>query len=227
MNHLLISLHLPKTGGNSFLQALQSAFGSSLRQDYSDMSRIQGYLTGELTAQEIAEPQIEAIEHGTRCIHGHFLPAKYISIEDQFELQFVTWLRNPVDRLVSHYNFFRRSYEPATAGPLFRRIIEEDWSLEKFCFSDEYRNVYSKYLWHFPYERFDFVGLIECYDEDLDFFSRRFLDTTVKASKLNCAVSGDEAGTRIDIGFRREVAGFHADDVALYERALHEREQRV
>ncbi len=192
------------------------------------MSRIQGYLAGEFDGSgNCGVSESKQLEHGTRCIHGHFLPAKYLSIEDQFELQFVTWLRDPVDRLVSHYNFFRRSYDPATAGPLFRRIIEEDWSLEKFCFSNEYRNIYSKYLWHFPYERFDFVGLIEFYDEDLDFFAERFLGTKVKALKLNCAASSDEVGKKIDIGFRREVAGFHADDVTLYERALHDRERRA
>jgi hypothetical protein len=224
---MLISLHMPKTAGNSFLQALDSVFGKGLRQDYSDMSRIQNYLAGELAASEVAELPVEELAVGTRCIHGHFLPAKYLSIEGQFELQFVTWLRDPVDRLVSHYNFFRRSFDPATAGPLFRRIIEEDWSLEQFCFSEQYRNVYSKYLWHFPYEHFDFVGLIEFYNEDLDFFAERFLGTKVKALKLNCAASSDEVGKKIDIGFRREVAGFHADDVTLYERALHDRERRA
>jgi hypothetical protein len=52
---VLISLHVQKTAGNSFLQALETKFGEGLRNDYSDMSRKQQYLAGNLSPQELAE----------------------------------------------------------------------------------------------------------------------------------------------------------------------------
>ena len=142
-------------------------------------------------------------------------------------MQFITWLRNPVDRLFSHYNFFRRSYEPKAAGPLFRRIIEDNWSLERFCFCEEYRNLYGKYLWNFPWDNLDFVGLTEFYEDDLEFFSKRFLGTKVEALRLNCAVNGGSDNNAIDSGLRREVESFHSEDMALYNRALHDRSVRT
>lgn len=226
---MLISLHMPKTAGNSFLQALETYFGEGLRKDYSDMSRIQRYLAGDLSPQEIIGRGI--VEFDTSrpptCIHGHFLPAKFLTSPGKCEMKFITWLRDPVERLFSHYYYFMRSYDPRTAGPLFRKIVEENWSLETFCFSEEYKNFYSKYLWNFPYDRFGFVGLTEFYEDDLRLFSERFLKTEVKAYKLNCADESKIAGYHIDPGFRREVENFHSVDVALYNRALQAREQRL
>jgi hypothetical protein len=226
---MLISLHMPKTAGNSFLQALETRFGESLQKDYSDMPRIQQYLAGNLSPQELTE--FKFAEHGLnlpQCIHGHFLPAKYVYAckQEKCDMRFITWLRDPVERLMSHYYFFKRSYDPRTAGPLFRKIIEENWSLERFCFSEEYKNLYRKYMWNFPYELFDFVGLTEFYEDDLRYFSDIFLKTKVDAQRLNCAVDRKAGGYELDAGFRREVENFHSEDVALYKRALHGREQR-
>ena len=224
---MLISLHMPKTAGNSFLQALESKFGEGLRRDYSDMSRIQQYLAGDLSPLEIAGCRLIEFDTPPRCVHGHFLPAKFLSSQGKYEMNFITWLRDPVERLLSHYYFFRRSYDPKTAGPLFRKIIEENWSLERFCFSEEYKNLYSKYLWNFPYDRFDFVGLTEFYEDDLRYFSERFLKTKLEAHKLNCAVDAQAGRYEVETSFRREVEDFHSEDVALYKRALRVREQRV
>lgn len=228
MNNMLISLHLPKTAGNSFLQALETNFGEGLRKDYSGMSGIQDYLTGGLSPQELAKYQFTELGSNLpQCVHGHFLPAKFLSNRAKYGMRFITWLRDPVQRLMSHYYFFKRSYDPETAGPLFQKIIEENWSLEEFCFSEEYRNLYSKYLWNFSYDNFDFVGLTEFYEDDLRYFSERFLKTKVEASRLNCGFEGKAGGYEVDTSFRHEVEKFHSADVALYKRALLDREQRV
>jgi len=228
---LLISLHMPKTAGSSFLQALETHFGEGLQKDYSDMARIQQYLAGDLLPQEVIERGIVEFDssHPPTCIHGHFLPAKFLTLTSagKCEMKFITWLRDPVERLFSHYHYFIRSYDPTTAGPLFRKIVEEKWSLETFCFSEEYKNFYSKYLWNFPYDRFDFVGLTEFYEDDLQHFSERFLNAEAKAYRLNCAVESKTAGYQVDPSFRREVENFHSVDVALYNRALQERAQRA
>lgn len=225
---MLISLHLPKTAGNSLLLALNSAFGEkNLFQDYSDMIRIQEYLAGKLSAQETFEGQNrQDVMANYQCIHGHFLPAKYFSLLKKTDLKFITFLRNPVERLISQYHFFQRSYDPQTAGPLFRKIIEENWSLEQFCFSEEYHNIYSKYLLGFSYESFDFIGLTEFYEDDLLYFSDKLLQVKLDSHKVNCAVDNKVGDYKVDSGFRREVESFHSKDMTLYTRVLQDREQR-
>jgi len=227
-NKLLISLHLPKTAGNSFLKTLGSQFGENLMQDYSDMSVIQQYLAGNVDAHEICKYQeIKSDWFNYQCVHGHFMPVKYSAFQDKYPMMFITWLRDPVSRLISHYHFFKRSYDPTTAGPLFQKIIKENWSLARFCFSEEYKNLYSKYLWNFSYESFDFVGLTEFYEDDLRYFSKRFLKTELDAYKLNCAVDNKVSCYEIDTGLRQEVEDYHSKDMALYMRALKDREQRM
>lgn len=222
---MIISLHMPKTAGNSFLDALKVRFGPHLKQDYNDMIRIQEYLAGQIPAELVSEDLIvdENEFDKLNCVHGHFLAKKYAHYLVRNQAMFVTWLRDPVERLVSHYNFFVRSYDPLTAGPLFTRIIEESWTLEMFCFSEEFRNLYSKYLWGFPCKNFEFIGIVENYNEDLRWFSRVYLNKDVPISKINCAPKSTEARGNVDPGFRRAVENFHSKDVELYEFALAKR----
>ena len=225
---MLISLHLPKTAGSSFLRALEAIFGKDLLQDYSDMSNIQQYLSGNISAHEVCDcAKVQPDWIHRQCIHGHFLPAKYLAARDKCSMTFVTWLRDPVERLMSHYHYFKRSYDPKTAGPLFRKVVEEDWTLKRFCFSEEYRNLYAKYLWNFPCESFDFIGLTEFYEDDLRYLSERFLNVKLDACKLNCAIDGETGRYEVDAGFRREIEEFHSEDMALYKRVLWVREQRA
>jgi len=53
---------MPTAAGNSFLQTLETKFGKGLRKDYSDMSRIQQYLGGQLvdTRIKVRNSSIEA-----------------------------------------------------------------------------------------------------------------------------------------------------------------------
>ena len=45
------------------------------------------------------------------CIHGHFLPVKYRIALARRPAHYVTWLRDPVERIASHYAFWRRDYD--------------------------------------------------------------------------------------------------------------------
>src|SRR5205085_9196261 len=112
---------------------------------------------------------------GVECIHGHFLPVKYLLLAIRREITFVTWVRHPVQILLSNYYYWRRTYEPDTSPRLHRQIVEEDWSVERFCLSAEMRNLYGQFLWGFPVENFDFIGVTEFYEEDLAYFAKRYL----------------------------------------------------
>ena len=74
---MLISLHLPKTGGTSFRASLREMFGSRLLEDYCDLP----LNTRPLRRKSHALIQCFALRHQRfpefDCIHGHFLPLKY------------------------------------------------------------------------------------------------------------------------------------------------------
>ena len=142
------------------------------------------------------------------CVHGHFLPVKYANAARPCE--FVCWLRDPVQRVVSRFLFGKR---------MGKRVVK-DMTFAEYCRWERFHNQYAKFLWRFDVERFDFVGITEDYARSVDVFRRRFgIDTwrggpafNVNPDKGMCqayAVSGKE---------RALIERTNAEDLDIYER---------
>ena len=224
---MLISVHLPKTAGSSFLKSLEDHFGDRLYRDYRDFPlnvsrpRRRGWaIVGNFL-------NIGGSLHAIECIHGHFLPAKYFLLSMRRPTRFVTWMRHPVERLASHYKFWRESYDSAASQPLHRRVVEEDWSFERFSLSPSLRNVYGQFLWCFPLSRFSFVGITEHYEEDLSLFADSVLGTTLQPYSIRTHADRQTPGYGIADDLRQAIETFHRDDMMLYREALRLRHERT
>ena len=221
----LISVHLPKTAGTSFKASLATHFGDRYRDDYGDQaisqSQHERFAAAMSAGMLIAQQGLDGID----CVHGHFLPLKYQSLDTRGTLTFVTWMREPVARLLSHYDYWQESYDEKTAASHHRQVMEEGWTLERFCLSEKFRNIYTQYLWCFPLERFAFIGITEHYDEDMREFSERFLTSDISPQHLNATKYGLSRHS-VDEAFLDEVRAFHAADMRLYQRALQLRLER-
>src|SRR5690554_3573739 len=152
---MIISLHTPKAGGSSFKVLLEEHFKNRFFGDYSDLPINTNEFKRKADVIRFDKKfrlykkyiyQFKRIE----CIHGHFLPYKYSSLLDDPEVIFITWLRDPLERMASHYFYWQRAYNKNKSIDLQKRVIEEKWSLEKFCFSNEMKNFYNQFLWNFP-----------------------------------------------------------------------------
>jgi hypothetical protein len=224
---MLISVHLPKTAGSSFGTSLRDHFGDRLYGDYRDTP----LNTPPFRRRVLAALRNAAII-GRRfpdvdCIHGHFLPIKYQLVRATRHVRFVTWLRDPVERLASHYHFWRRSYDPETSLPLHRRVVEENWSFDRFFRSPEMRNVYTQFLWGFPLSNFEFIGITEHYDEDFLFFTGAFLGTSLSPHHVLASSDRADSVHVTDPRLRAEIEQVHHRDMALYRRALELRRART
>jgi hypothetical protein len=223
---MMISVHLPKTAGVSFSNALEDIFGQALLKDYEDYPINTDPYQRKLAALKASIEYGEIDFAHVPCVHGHFLPLKYLLLAERRKLTFVTWMRHPVQRLLSHYFYWRRSYSPDTAKVLHRRVVEEDWSLEKFCLSPELANLYSQFLWGFPLEMFSFIGITEHYKEDLKFFSNRYLDNDLGYYEENVGDKQRE-GYLINDDLCEKIELHHKLDMDLYRRALEIRSRRL
>lgn len=221
----LISVHLPKTAGTSFKASLAAHFGDRYRDDYGDkvisQSRHERFKAAISAGVLIARQGLDGID----CVHGHFLPMKFQQLDISRSLTFVTWMREPVARLLSHYDYWQESYDKETAAPHHRKVIEEGWTLERFCLSKQFRNIYTQYLWGFPLEMFSFIGITEHYNDDMREFSARFLSADIPPQHLNAA-KYSRSSRSVDEAFLEEVRVFHAADIRLYQRALQLRRER-
>ena len=228
---LLVSVHMPKTAGLSFRASLEQHFGQGFRHDYQDYPLAQPAAVRRERALQYARTARAEEFSGVRCIHGHFLPLKYLKLADTLECRFVTWLREPVARLISHYHYWQRSYDPAAAhtSVLHRRVVEEGWSLQRFCLAPELKNVYTEFLWGFPLERLDFIGITEFYGDELRYFSQAVLGNKLEPQTLNRRNKGEAAAPEggLSAGARELTEKYHAADVALYRRAVRQRQARI
>jgi hypothetical protein len=230
---MLISVHMPKAGGMSFRSLLEMHYGNRFMHDYSDLP----INTPPEERHKMAEASFEKSSQTLKwkfkhrkvsCIHGHFIPYKYAGLVGKKNVQFVTWLRDPLERLASHYHFWFRHYNAETTpGLLHRKVVEENWSFEDFCFSEEMKNFYAQFLWKFPITQFDFVGITEHFDEDIHYFAKQFLgreSIEIPATNQNPTkpTSYFEEADLV-----KKLKDFYAEDYRIYEAALEMRKARL
>jgi hypothetical protein len=220
---MLISLHLPKTAGSSFGAALKEYYGSRIYIDHRDKPINTPHLKRKLHAlKSCAMNSFQEIQFD--CIHGHFLPFKYALCTNA---TFVTWLRDPVERLASHYYYWLRTYNPETASILRKKVVEDEWSLERFCLCPELKNLYSQYLWGFSLRRFKFIGVTEFFNADIDYVSNRVIGGALNAYRKRANAAKASSAYIISGSLRDRIEEYHDKDVALYNLALKLRERRL
>ena len=223
---MLISVHLPKTGGESFRESLKQHFGPALCLDYDD------FPINTPVLRRNTHALLEGIKNRFRpfdqnlCIHGHFLPLKYLFLPRQLNARYITWMRDPIERLASHYYFWKRTPDVENQ-PVKRRMLDENWSFERFALGPEHRNVYCQMFWGFPLKKLDFIGITEHYEEDFKYFCNHFWGIILEEKRVNV---NQEQGNRpyiTDINLRKRIEEYHWADVAIYRNACKARDIRM
>ncbi|WP_024868640.1 sulfotransferase family 2 domain-containing protein [Pseudoxanthomonas suwonensis] len=210
----LVSVHVPKTAGTSFRLELQRAFGDGLRLDNADRP------LAHPRWQRRADALRQACLHAGRglpeaCIHGHFLPLKYALAR---RVRFAVWLRDPVQRVISRYHHYLRHGRDERHHERFGLV--PGLTLEQFVRLPQYQDTCAEYLWGFPLERFDFVGIVERYHSDVVRFAECF-DLQLEPSTQRANYNPERDGSRYEVepGLERLIRRCNPRDVALYERA--------
>lgn len=126
---MLISLHLPKTAGTSFFTSLEEYYGDRILRDYNDRPiRTPREERNSAALRQRVLNQSKDFGH-IACVHGHFLPFKYSLCEGA---RFVTWIRDPLERLGSHYFYWKRNYHPGMAhraAPLRKKMRRRELAI--------------------------------------------------------------------------------------------------
>src|SRR5262249_55070595 len=150
-NKPLISIHVPKCGGTSFMALLGKWFGTSLYQHYFDE---------ELNAM----PRKHELRSGI-CIHGHFNRRRKTGVLDYYPVadQFITIVRDPFEMAVARYFYAKglgdnrfRNGQPARplqarfsdVGAYLQRERGERYLLNFFPYEvtlDNYEEMFEQY----------------------------------------------------------------------------------
>ncbi len=214
----LISLQIPKTAGTSFRNILKAVYGNNvvIRFDINeDVIKInEKKFTGS------------KLKKRTKVIHGHF---EYTSIKKNIELSnsipIITWLRDPVERVISNYFYLKKIIqeklnENNTDSNLGNRMLK---SIEEFASFEENRNRMSKFLKGALLEDFFFIGIVERFEEDIKTLSQLLDWKSYPIKRQNQTSKEMEL---ITTSIREEIKKLNEQDVDVYKEVLNIRKKR-
>ena len=212
---MLLSMHIPKTAGTSFRIALQGRFDDGILLAYRGQIRAKEpvvHFDGKLlTALDEASKMRLAeycVENDVQCIHGHFtLPALCQLFPDA---KCITFLREPVDRLISAYNHLYTTMPQAA----------ERTSFEEFTQNPRTRNIYEQLGVLECLDALSFIGVTEQYERSLRLLEHRFPHLgSLVLEEAN--VSQQKRFTKKDVTpeMRARLRELNDADVEIYEAA--------
>lgn len=214
---LIVSLHIPKTGGTSFSDVLERAYPDEVAFFY----RANNKLTHPKLKDHarLRDPALlcEIENDGIRIIHGH-APGRWFlkSIPDQ--TRFWTWVRDPVERVISAYYYLVQRGQRGRERP--GAIKVEGRTLEEYAMIEQNQNIQSRVLKDMDLSKMGFVGVTERFDESLAMLG---LSQHVLPKPRN----RNKKKAEVDPALKKLIAELNAEDVALYEEALRLFEARL
>lgn len=213
-NTKIIFTHIPKTAGTTIRDILENQYGSRNVSLIYSQKNIEQDLNTQLAT-------------GAKVIMGHFRYPDFINKTESIE--FLTFLRNPVQRVISHYK-----YVASSKDPVHIQLIQQAESIEQFALLESQSNLQTKYLSGYTDEEFlkdsdsalvvakenlknYLIGITELFDESIVLFKEKL--NWKKAYYVPINKSKDDK-LIISKELEKSIANSNKLDIKLYEFAL-------
>lgn len=214
----LVSLHIPKTAGTSFRNILKKQYKKK------QVCRLDIYPSGDIELNEKKFTDT-VLKNDIKVIHGHF---SFKKINTHFELAtntpFITWLRDPVERVISNYFFLKKiisdRLQETPNENLFNRMGK---TLKEFVVQEETQNVMSKFIHHSELENFKFIGIQDDFNDELKRLEKIMGWDNIKPVYDNIT---DAKAQFIDDETIELIRLLNKDDIQLYHKGLEINQKR-
>ncbi len=221
MSNIIVSVHLPKTAGTTFLYYLNQLSHALFLMDKADMPLASHYEKRKM--QNLPEDMKRYLQMATVAaenresfviVHGHFLATKYDHIFP--ENRSLVWLRDPAQRLVSHYEFWKRNPQPD--NDICREMIQKDMDLKTFAQFEPMRNIYSRFLGSRSIKSFSFVGIVEQFNQSVELFKKIIAPNMTFTLPERQLENPHKGQNNYGIGDRvlEIIKEYHAEDYTIY-----------
>ncbi|WP_028771760.1 sulfotransferase family 2 domain-containing protein [Shewanella waksmanii] len=212
-NSKLYFPHIPKSAGTSFRNAFENQYGTDkVLRDYSASAPETTPNLFDVIYQDqdfyALKRKLETIDF--KLLAGHFPAAKYAKL---FPLEnMVTFVREPIARLVSEYKHFvrHRNYKG---------------SLTEFVRKPENINKQARLLKNLPISSIGFIGVTEQYQTSLEMFSHQY-DINIPLLNKNIAPKSQGSDLGLSDSLLEEIKKINAQDLLLYAEVVELHDKR-
>lgn len=207
----LVSIHIPKTAGRTFLAILNSVYPSGSvihfdRKNFPDKSISE---TIQFKSQ---------LNETTKVIHGHF---RYKEIKDWENIKsskLIAWFRDPVERVISNYGFFKKRIALAINDPELQRRKNE--TLLEYASLDDTRNLMSNFIEGFNIKDFYFTGITEHFNYDVNKLAVMLKWKAFDIPWINDNTEFKSKIPDVTSELRKTITELNAEDIKLYSKVL-------
>lgn len=214
---MIISLHVPKTGGETFKAALEEAFGPRMLADYGDMV---GFVSEDILqhrqkrAQTMLQ-QRDEIERNHDIVHGHFIADKYAGLFRS--AQYAGFFRHPMQQAISFYKYLRRV--PLRKNLTIREAQDPGLSFVEFLERETVTNSQAELIGSVPLKTFAMVGLAEEFDRSVALFNATFGCKVTIERSMNVDPETQGQGHTLTPEEKRAVRLYREADFEVYKEA--------
>jgi len=231
---IFASVHMAKTAGSSFAQLLIDIVshqfpvffyygtGHPLTGIWSAGTRLN--VEGAASSERLTEIFIQQAErNGVGLVQAHWLVSEFLEIFGD-PLDFITWLRAPVQRICSMYFFWKDSkFEPRRreVRELFWAVKSDRCSLLEFGTHPQIRDYYRAMLAPRDLEAIRFAGIFERQEVSLRCLSRLLGMTLPERLQLKNVTKRKQTPTySLSKEVEEGILAHNASDAAIYAAAL-------
>jgi hypothetical protein len=215
----LLSVHIPKTAGTSFRLLLGDVYGTE------QVARLDITLRGKHVRLHDQPYLNTSLPNHYSVLHGHFSPQNlYSAFDIEPSIPIITWLRHPVDRVLSHYFYLQQQLSELMIGQhKYLRKIQR--TLLEFAADPINQNHAAMYLQGKNIDDYFFVGLVEQYDHDIKQLSTLLGWKDVQIYKENITPRKEN---RIEITneMREKIEAWNPEDMALYNYIVSKKKKK-
>ncbi len=208
-------LHMPKCAGTSVYRMLNHRLGTACLRDYDSLFKVPVPKRYVEISKLLVSPAPVPLDS---VVYGHFFPVKYTGLIRKKDTKIVTILRDPAERMLSHY----KSWNSLKTSDhyLWQKMKSQKWSFHDFAFSKEMRNFYAQYFFGVPVQRFSYIGIFENLEESIQ---KCFEELCIPGSDDNDIPHLNVSSKSFDTALSGEILdrfkNFHAKDYVIYNYA--------
>jgi hypothetical protein len=199
--------HIPKTAGTSFRLGVEDYLGQkSIIYDYGLKAKETSKLVRELMYGDASDLWClykECHKQEIRFVGGHVGIGRFVS---GFKIgNSVTFVREPLQRVVSEFKHFVRHYG-------------YEGTMMDFCTRPVMQNRHSKLLEAVPLEAIGIIGLTERYEESIELVNARFSWSVAVRADNKSHDHADNKTHQLSESEEKELRQLNQKDIALYRQ---------